>query len=148
MQLVIGYGNPIRADDGFGPAVIEALEDGQLAGVELLAVHQLTPELAPDIAQASRVIFVDATAQIPAGELRLQPLGPQAAPRSLSHNVPPEQLLELTAQLYGNCPPAHLLTVGVVSLDYADELTPLIAGKVGEAAKQVIALLQAVDGKL
>lgn len=60
MDLVIGYGNELRGDDGVGPKVAEAVEAWKLAGVSVLALRQLTPELAADLAVVRRVIFVDA----------------------------------------------------------------------------------------
>ena len=60
--LVIGYGNTLRSDDGAGQRVAEKIGQWELPGVGALAVHQLTPELAENIAQADAVIFVDAVA--------------------------------------------------------------------------------------
>ena len=45
--LIIGYGNPLRADDGVGwQAARRLAELRQDEFVETLALHQLTPELA------------------------------------------------------------------------------------------------------
>src|SRR5215472_4005839 len=60
--LIIGYGNPLRADDGVGWRM--ACRLGELVRdepFEVLAVHQLTPELAEPISRAELVIFVDAS---------------------------------------------------------------------------------------
>ena len=60
--LVIGYGNPLRGDDGAGWKAAELLaEDPRLAGAVVLARHQLTPELADDVSRASLVVLVDAS---------------------------------------------------------------------------------------
>ena len=48
MDLVIGYGNTLRGDDGVGVLVADALE-GWNQAVRTLSVQQLTPELAADI---------------------------------------------------------------------------------------------------
>ena len=54
--LVIGYGNPLRGDDGFGCSAAGLLAaDPRLDGATVLGRHQLTPELATDIAGASLV---------------------------------------------------------------------------------------------
>ena len=57
--LVIGIGNPLRGDDGVGPrlaAEAEALAPRPRRGREpdlaVRAVQQLTPELAPEVAEA------------------------------------------------------------------------------------------------
>lgn len=61
--LVIAIGNPLREDDGAGPAVAARLvERGVLreGDTDIVCVHQLLPELAERIAAARVVIFVDA----------------------------------------------------------------------------------------
>ncbi|MGF1587982.1 MAG: hydrogenase maturation protease [Pleurocapsa sp.] len=58
--LVIGYGNTLRSDDGAGQSAANQIAAWGLPNVRSLAVHQLTPELAEDIANADTVIFVDA----------------------------------------------------------------------------------------
>ena len=42
--LIIGIGNPLRCDDGLGPAVAEQLTRDGDTGCDIQAVHQLTPE--------------------------------------------------------------------------------------------------------
>jgi hydrogenase maturation protease len=58
--LVIGYGNSLRGDDGVGPLVAEQVAEWNLPDVRSLSVHQLTPELASEMALAKTVIFIDA----------------------------------------------------------------------------------------
>lgn len=58
--LLIGIGNRLCGDDGVGAQLVDALTaegDGRL---RTLTVHQLTPELAAVVADASAVLFVDA----------------------------------------------------------------------------------------
>jgi Ni,Fe-hydrogenase maturation factor len=73
--LVIGYGNTLRSDDGVGWHAAALLAgDRRLAGAEILAVHQLTPELALDFSRASLVILIDASADDPPGTISVRPL--------------------------------------------------------------------------
>ena len=66
--LVLGYGNILRTDDGIGWRVAECLaDDPRLAGVSVIGCHQLTPELALDLSQASLAILVDAAVGPAAG---------------------------------------------------------------------------------
>src|SRR5208282_6599133 len=62
--LVIGYGNPLRSDDGFGWHASRLLAEA-LTGrdVEVITCHQLTPELAHPLSQCRRAVFIDADAQ-------------------------------------------------------------------------------------
>ncbi len=56
--VVIGYGNPLRGDDGIGWAVIERLQQMPLAEtLTLIASHQLLPELSDLIREAAQVII-------------------------------------------------------------------------------------------
>ena len=58
--LVIVCGSTIRGDDGAGFRVADVVERKNLLGVNVIRVHQLTPELADDIAGAERTVIVDA----------------------------------------------------------------------------------------
>ena len=59
MNLVIGYGNPLRRDDGFGAVV--ANEVGHRLDAAVLAPQQLLPEHTDIVRRALSVIFVDAS---------------------------------------------------------------------------------------
>src|SRR2546421_12899232 len=58
--LVIGYGNPLRTDDGVGWQVAQQLATDLADDVDVIGTHQLTPELAEPISRAGLVVFVDA----------------------------------------------------------------------------------------
>lgn len=107
--LVIGYGNRLRGDDAVGPLVADAVANWGLAGVEAIAVHQLTPELAARLAEASRVVFVDAAAGGQAVSCRVVRAAP--GPAALGHALDPGGLLELATQAFGRAPEAWLLTI-------------------------------------
>jgi hydrogenase maturation protease len=90
--LVVGYGNSLRSDDGIGwHAAGRLATDPRLAGARVLAQHQLVPELAADVSQASLVVLVDATTDGDPGSLlvrRVQPRPP--TPAAWSHHLDPE----------------------------------------------------------
>ena len=76
--LVVGYGNSLRGDDGIGwHAAGLLVTDPRLAGARVLAQHQLVPELAADISQASLVVLVDAAAEGHPGSLSVRPVRPR-----------------------------------------------------------------------
>jgi hydrogenase maturation protease len=139
-RLVIGCGNTLRSDDGVGWHLAMALGSLDLPGLRVEAVHQLTPELAPLIAEAEGVVFVDA-ALAPATEaiapLALQRLGDQAGSQPFSHQLTPRQLLELSQQLYGGQPTAWQLLLPVHELTIGDRLSPA-ATRVMEQALAVL----------
>ena len=104
--LVIGYGNTLRGDDAFGPIVADRLRTAaDSERVLILTCHQLTPELASDIAACEHVIFIDASIASPAGELVCRDLtAGEAAAGPLIHSLGPEQLLSLARLVYGRAP--------------------------------------------
>jgi hydrogenase maturation protease len=127
--LIVGYGNALRGDDGVGwHAAARLAGDPRLAGAEVLARHQLTPELATDVARASLVVLVDARADGGApGSVsvrRLQP--PHDAAPGWSHHLDPAALAGLAGVLYGAVPPVVLVSVGVASLAGGDRLSPAV----------------------
>lgn len=136
-MLVIGYGNPTRSDDGFGPAVAQAVAALKLPDWQVIACQQLTPELAEDISQAEQVVFVDASREAPAGKLRFKAVEPLALPRNFTHHLQPGHLLMLAAHLYGHAPQASMVTVGAASLEHGEKLTAGVQARVTQAARAI-----------
>jgi hydrogenase maturation protease len=117
--LIIGYGNPLRGDDGFGWHAATRLRDLiHDAGVEILAVHQLTPELMEPVSRARRVIFLDAAAGEDPGKVTVAAVGTSGGPApAFTHYATPAGLVEGARRLYGAHPEA--LLVSVVGLDFS-----------------------------
>src|SRR5271166_6728975 len=74
--LIIGYGNPLRGDDGLGWQVASELAKCVDALISVLAVQQLTPELAEPVSDADLVIFVDACCDGEPGSWRCESIRP------------------------------------------------------------------------
>lgn len=136
MLLVIGCGNPLREDDGFGLHAIEAL---RAAGVraELLHVQQLTPELAERIGHADAVVFVDARQGDEPGRLHCESVTPAAPGSAASQSLGPGALLAYAARLYGAPPPAVLLSVGGQRFGLGRELSPFVRAALPEVVRRV-----------
>jgi hydrogenase maturation protease len=118
--LVIGYGNELRRDDAAGPRAAGAVAAWRLPGVEGIATHQLTPELAERIGEAERVVFVDAGQ----GDVVLtRPMVPGRAAKVLGHTGEPRELLALAEALYGRRPEAWLVTLPAPELGYGEGLS-------------------------
>jgi hydrogenase maturation protease len=91
--------------------------DPRLHGAQVLRSHQLVPELAEDVSQASLVVLVDATMQGEPGSLSVRRIEPRpAAPTTWSHHLDPEALADLAGALYGAVPPMVLVSVAAGSL--------------------------------
>lgn len=133
--LIIGYGNPLRGDDAAGLRLIEALEAaGRPAGVETLAVHQLTPELADRVAAARAVVFVDAACREEPAALRPLEVPPFSGPPP-GHHYSPASLLQLTRLTFGVAPPAWLLTLPAAGFAFGAALSPRAVGAVEEGRR-------------
>jgi len=141
MQLVIGIGNRIRQDDGIGPLLVESLERSE--GVEAIAVHQLTPELAERLGRAGRVLFVDAS--IEEGSVSLDRVDP-AEPRGLGHSLSPSGLLFLTEKLYGGAPEGWALSIPGTSFGLGEELSDQAQSRLPEARTLIGAWLKEGEG--
>lgn len=140
--LIIGYGNPLRGDDGFGWRVVEELQ-GTLRGgqVELIACHQLTPELAEPVSQARYVIFVDAARETVPGKLTLSEVRMPGGAARFSHYLTPGRVVEYADKLFGRHPRrVYLLTVGAGNLEVGDTLSEEVARMVPLAKEQIARL--------
>ncbi len=132
-SLVIGIGNPLRRDDGVGWQLAE-----EVAG---LAVHQLTPELAAELAAVDRVLFVDAW-QVPlpgtAGgrpQPCLRPVSPGATGLACSHRLEPAVLLALATALYGAQPAAAELLLPAWEFAHGIGLSPSLRRQLPQARR-------------
>ncbi|MBI3361476.1 MAG: hydrogenase maturation protease [Chloroflexi bacterium] len=75
--VVVGLGNPLRGDDGIGPAVIEWLKQRELpAGVEVMDGGTGGLELIPTLTGRRRALIVDAAnlGRAPGKWARLAPI--------------------------------------------------------------------------
>jgi len=137
--LIIGYGNPVRSDDGFGWHASRLLAR-VLAGenVEVITCHQLTPELAEPLSRANRAVFIDADSRGAPGEIHCVEV-PRAtgAPQSFTHTCTPSGLLESADLLYGHRPWATAITVSAQTFDFGDTLSAAVAAALPKVVEQV-----------
>lgn len=133
--LIIGYGNPFRGDDAAGCITAERLlEQTADPDVEILAVHQLTPELMEPVSRAGRVIFVDAALGDTPGEIVETEISPRQDSRPFSHYASPEALVAGAQALYHAAPRATLITMTAATF----ELGAPLSAAVTQAVETVI----------
>jgi hydrogenase maturation protease len=137
--LVIGYGNTLRNDDGAGQIVAEIVQSWKIPQVFTLATHQLTPELAENIAHADLVIFVDATITQAnsSPSLQLQQLEAKDTITNLGHSGDPRSLLSLAQVLYHTTPLAWWLLIPAVNFDFGENLSPITQQAIKEALAKI-----------
>jgi hydrogenase maturation protease len=121
--LVIGWGNPLRGDDGLGWKAAGEIAEA-IPEAEVRVSHQLMPEFAEDISRSDLVIFIDAACDNSWGELRTEAIQPRCCPSAaFSHELDPAGLLGLAERLYGRCPEAILCSVGGRWFGYGEKLS-------------------------
>jgi hydrogenase maturation protease len=149
MTLVIGYGNSLFADDGFGPAVIESLLE-QLHGrqtIETISCHQLVPELVEPVAKATTVIFVDANVRLLPAQFDFSPLQldhdnmNRSSDRSCgtsAHAFSVGSLLDTVVAIYGSRPACWLCSVGPVDLRLGGSLSAGVRNLIPTAVDTIL----------
>ncbi len=138
--LIIGWGNPLRGDDGVGWRAAE-LAAAALEGhdVTVRVAHQLMPEFAEEISRSEFVVFIDAACDNSPGEVRQERVEPDRAPSvAFSHQLSPPALLGMAERLYGSRPEACFFSVGGRSFEYGEKLSP-------EVESALPALLEEVE---
>ena len=144
--LVIGYGNPLRGDDGFGALAAGYVEKRQIPGVEVIVSHQLNPELAALLSISSHAIFLDAVAGDQPGTLRATPVEHCDLSSSGMHHFEPGSLLALAQAIYGQAPPATLITATARSFHHGPEIGQEVRQAAAKAAEAIASF--ATSGKL
>ena len=149
MISVIGLGNVLMGDDGFGPAVIHALEADYLVGDDVETFDLGTPglDLMPWLADVERVVIVDTVkSDLPPGTIRVYDkrdvLRHPPSVRVGPHDPGVKDAL-LTLEFAGRAP-RELTLIGVVPArtELAATLSPDVAAAVRPALSAVVSVLE------
>lgn len=140
--LILAYGNPLRGDDGVAWHAAEELSVKFTAPeLEIVCVHQLTPEMAEKVSWADAVIFLDASEDGEPGEVRCKPLVEPFGDVRFSHQLSPVAILALAKQLYGASPTAYSVTLTGQCFDHGDTLSSTAAAALPRLVAEVNALV-------
>lgn len=142
--LVIGYGNTLRGDDGAGYRVAEQVETWNVPGVRAIACHQLTPELAAEIVECDRVIFVDAALPETYTVVSVESLQPDPTPLE-THFSTPAGLLQLAQQLFNHCPEAYQVLIPTHSMEFTESLSALTQTALKTALQEIRVLCETAE---
>jgi len=144
--LIVGVGSPIRTDDGVGWQIARELSRELPANdsrdIQVIATHQLTPEISDTASHAERVLFVDASHSGKPGWVRCERVVPAALAHRHSHHLSPANILKLVEELYGRRPSAFLLTVTGASFAIGETLSPAIAAVVPAVKAQIMRFIE------
>ena len=139
--VVVALGNPDRADDGVGPAVIEAL--GPHPEVEVWEAIRGGLPLAQALVGFDRALVVDACPALAVGEVALIPLFTADGPRTTDHGswlhgMGLSQALEALGTAGFSVPETWALAIGVEgALPFRRGLSPKVARAVPAAVAEV-----------
>jgi hydrogenase maturation protease len=128
MIVLIGYGNPLRRDDGTGPALARMIgaRCGP-AGLRVLTPHQLVPELAECLAEkdVTAVLFLDACVSESERNRKVtaRPVEGAAPSPAFGHHFPPAALLLYTELLRGSPLPAWEVSIPGVDFGFGEGLS-------------------------
>ena len=137
--LIIGYGNPLRGDDGFGWHAAQALS-GTLRGrgIDVVTCHQLTPELSEQLSRCDLAVFIDADCQGTPGEIHRRIIQPQApSPGGFTHSSTPSSLLANAQNLYGARPRGVAITVSAETFAFGETLSSVVTEALPKVVDQV-----------
>jgi hydrogenase maturation protease len=140
--LLIGYGNPVRRDDGLGLEIAEQVERECPPGVEVRTSQQLHIELLEDFQSFDRVILVDAATDGPEILFEQVASSPNSGLAS-SHHLEPALLMELAKKLGRLAPPIFLCAVRGEDFEMGESLTPVAQRRAHCAAQKILEFLDA-----
>ena len=140
--VVIGYGNTLRRDDAVGYQIARYAERLWSPRLRAIALQQLTPEVAAELAEADRAIFVDArpaASALPVCAEEIEP--PEQGSASLVHAITPRFLLGLCQALYGRSPRSWMIAVPALDFRFGEELSAIAQEGVPQALAVIETLL-------
>ncbi len=137
---IVGFGNPLRRDDGVGYRAAVELEE---LGYPAHAFLQPLPELALEVANSQIVIFLDAEVTVAPGEIRFRE-GVPAASFDWNHAFTPEAILKLAGELEGCYPKSFVLSIGVADLGFGEGFSPQVESAYAEYIYRAKALVEGI----
>lgn len=110
----------MRGVDGAGGQIADCYEASFPEQANVMRVIQLTPELAEIVSQHSAVAFVDARIDRSDESICVEPVSREADNLpSFSHVTSPTEIIALAQGIFGNAPPAVLVTTPTRDADMA-----------------------------
>jgi hydrogenase maturation protease len=147
-KVVMGLGNLLQRDEGFGVYALQALRDrlGEQPGLEFVEGGVMGLDLLPLVEECSHLLLLDAVdAGKPAGalvELSKDEIPLYTGIKLSQHQVTFQEVLALV-KLRGYTPGyIHLLGVQPADLSFGMELSPLAAGQMSAVLNRATAILQ------
>jgi hydrogenase maturation protease len=142
MLVVIGYGNPLRRDDGAGPALARMIEKrfGRDT-LKVIVIHQLVPEIAEELArkEVEAVLFLDAgtSGASEQQQVAIHPVAAEASSPALGHHFSPVDLLAYTELFRGTPLSGWQLTIHGSDFGFGEGLGSQAKKSLAEAGERL-----------
>jgi hydrogenase maturation protease len=99
LTAIVGYGNTLCGEDGFGIEVAKKLQNKKYKNVKVISTYCLTPELCEELKIYKRIIFCDCVYS-PNNHYKLACSIKKTDDLNLSHHISPEIIIEMLKNLY------------------------------------------------
>jgi hydrogenase maturation protease len=155
-NIIIGFGNIDRADDGVAYVVVnklrERLKQKKLgeedSGLEELGsepdsifLHQLVPEIMDLLIDYDQIIFVDAHVGDNLDDLNHVPVLPDNVSSTFTHHMTPSAFLSFLKILYHHEATGHLISIRGHNFDFNRNLSPETSLLIDPAVEKIIQLM-------
>jgi len=140
MDLIIGYGNSMRSDDGAGIYAAQRIADENLPGVVVITMHQLHVEILEDAVRYDRIILVDASED---GEaVCLRKVGTASSGEMTStHHLSAELFADLARIVYGRDLNLYLCSIKGKNFEMGDHLSRAVRSRAQKAVELIHQLI-------
>lgn len=130
--LVIGYGNPLRRDDGVGWVLAEELEKRySQSHVECRMSIQLVPEMAARFGEFDQVLFIDAAVSGNPGFISINEVKKgQASEKPLNHEFDFDEMVSFAEMFHPKIPQLTLFTVSGSDFSFGAGLSEQVAASI------------------
>lgn len=143
--LVVGFGNPLRRDDGVGIQCVERLQATiNDPPVTFLTMFQPLPELVEWFKAVDKLILVDASADLPAGVIERRQITCGDVHNRATHTITIHWLLSLCNAVYGCAPETVIFTIGGLDFGYGEGLSAMIELRLNRLVEYITEEIQAV----
>lgn len=139
--LVVGYGNPHRADDGVGyRAALEYLaRNSDRGNIHVIAEETLKPDVVAEMAEANLVVFLDGsnTHGEPGSIWRQEVLPDETVDGVLAHPLTPAIALKACRVIYHRAPETVLLCVKGENYGFGSRVSPVVEKALPELMRRL-----------
>jgi hydrogenase maturation protease len=129
-RIWFAIGNPLRGDDGVAQRTLRL---ARIDSREIVEVQQLTPEVACELEDMDRAVFVDADAT--ADEVRIEPVRDDTTSAPWGHRFTPEAVVALAREHYGFRGSAFVCRVPAREFPHGETLSPEALAAAEKAAQ-------------